>query len=118
MPNISMIESVLSDIKAREHVMDALVVSRSGMHIAGSAPQGAHLETFVAMSAILLGAAETATSELKETLEYLSVNLKNSKVVVISAGPKALLVVRVKPDALETLLPVLTDAAKKMQGML
>ncbi|MGB9636570.1 MAG: roadblock/LC7 domain-containing protein [Thermoplasmata archaeon] len=118
MPNIPMVESVLNDIKAREHVKDALVVSRSGMHIAGSPPPGAHLETFVAMSAILLGAAETATSELKESLNYLSVNLRDTRVLIFSAGPKALLVVRVNADATESLLPVLTEYAKKLQGML
>lgn len=118
MPNIPMVESVLNDLKAREDVKDALVVSRSGMHIAGSPPSGAHLETFVAMSAILLGAAETATSELKETLQYLSINLKDTKVLIFSAGPKALLVTRVTADATETLLPVLGESAKKLQGML
>jgi len=118
MPNIPLIESVLNELKAREQVKDALVVSRSGMHIAGSPPPGAHLETFVAMSAILLGAAETATSELKESLQYLSVHLKDSKILIFSAGPKALLVTRIAADATETLLPVVSDAAKRLQGML
>jgi predicted regulator of Ras-like GTPase activity (Roadblock/LC7/MglB family) len=69
------LEQVLDEVRSIPSVYEATVVSRSGMHIAGDAPKGVHLETFVAMSAILLGAAETAT-----------------------AGPRALLVVTASKD--------------------
>jgi predicted regulator of Ras-like GTPase activity (Roadblock/LC7/MglB family) len=52
-----------------------------------------HLETYVAMSAILLGAAETATAEMKDKLLYVSVELNRGKMVLTSAGSRALLVV-------------------------
>jgi len=68
------------------------------MHIAGDAPKGVHLETFVAMSAILLGAAETATGELKDKLQHVSVELTRSKMVLVSAGSRALLVVTASKD--------------------
>lgn len=64
------------------------------MHIAGKVPDGAHQETFVAMSAILLGAAETAASELREECKDVTVYLNSSKLYITSAGPKALLVLK------------------------
>jgi len=98
MADIESIERILDEIEKVEGVSDAVLVSRSGMHIAGSVPKGAHADTFVAMFAILLGAAETATSELKEKLNNVVIHLENSKVVVINNGPKALFVVRVDKD--------------------
>ncbi|OGS52476.1 MAG: hypothetical protein A3K75_01330 [Euryarchaeota archaeon RBG_13_61_15] len=87
------IEEILDEIRSVPSVYEATVVSRSGMHIAGDAPRGVHLETFVAMSAILLGAAETATAELKDKLLHVSIDLTRSKMVLVSAGSRALLVV-------------------------
>ncbi len=92
------LEELLDEIRSVPSVYEATVISRSGMHIAGDAPKGAHLETFVAMSAILLGAAETATSELKDKLQYIVVELTRGKMVLTSAGPRALLVVTAAKD--------------------
>jgi hypothetical protein len=97
--NIIALEDILGKIKQFEGVRDATVVSRSGMHIAGKVPTGTHQETFVAMSAILLGAAETAASELKEDCKDVVVSLTNSKMFIQTAGPKALLVLRTEPYA-------------------
>ena len=94
------VEELLEELhKAMPSVYEATVVSRSGMHIAGDSPKGVHLETFVAMSAILLGAAETATGELKDKLQYVSVELTRSRVVLVSAGNRALLVLTASNDA-------------------
>ena len=68
------------------------------MHIAGDAPKGVHLETFVAMSAILLGAAETATAELKDKLQFVVVELTRGKMILVSAGSRALLVLTASKD--------------------
>ncbi|UCE90961.1 MAG: roadblock/LC7 domain-containing protein [Methanobacteriota archaeon] len=93
------VEKTLDDLhKNMPSVYEATVVSRSGMHIAGDAPKGVHLETFVAMSAILLGAAETATGELKDKLKYVSVELSRSKMLLSSAGNRALLVITSSDD--------------------
>lgn len=94
MADIAAIETILQEIERSEGVEDAVLVSRSGMHIAGDVPKGAHSETFVAMFAILLGAAETATSELKERLDSVVINLEGSRVVILNDGPKALFVLR------------------------
>lgn len=87
------IEQILDELRSVPSIYEATVVSRSGMHIAGDAPRGVHLETFVAMSAILLGAAETATAELKDKLQYVVVELTRGKMVLTSAGARALIVV-------------------------
>lgn len=93
------IGEILDDLhKELPSVYEATVVSRSGMHIAGDSPKGVHLETFVAMSAILLGAAETATGELKDRLRYVSVELSRSRMVLTSAGNRALLVLTASSD--------------------
>jgi predicted regulator of Ras-like GTPase activity (Roadblock/LC7/MglB family) len=92
------LEQTLDEIRSIPSVFEATVVSRSGMHIAGDAPKGVHLETFVAMSAILLGAAETATAELKDRLQYVSIELARGKMVLVSAGSRALLVLTASKD--------------------
>jgi predicted regulator of Ras-like GTPase activity (Roadblock/LC7/MglB family) len=92
------LEQVLDEVRAIPSVYEATVVSRSGMHIAGDAPKGVHLETFVAMTAILLGAAETATAELKDKLQYVVVELTRGKMLLMSAGQRALLVVTSSKD--------------------
>lgn len=93
MPEYLAIDKILDEVRSIPSVYEATVVSRSGMHIAGDSPKGVHLETYVAMSAILLGAAETATAEMKDKLQYVSVELTRGKMMLTSAGNRALLVV-------------------------
>ena len=92
------LEEVLDEIRSIPSVYEETVVSRSGMHIAGDAPKGVHLETFVAMSAILLGAAETATGELKDKLQYVAIELTRGRMMLVSAGARALLVITASKD--------------------
>jgi len=99
MADISALESILKDIEGIPGVHDAVLVSRSGMHIAGSVPEGAHTETFVAMFAILLGAAETATSELRDRLDTVTLELEASRIFIVNNGPKAIFVLRTARDA-------------------
>ena len=56
------IEVMLNEIREIDGIKSTTLISRSGMHITGSVPQGAHLETFVAMSAILVFPARLAVS--------------------------------------------------------
>lgn len=99
MADVAALETILHDLEKAEGVEEAVLVSRSGMHIAGTVPPGAHPETFVAMFAILLGAAETATSELKERLESVVMHLGSSTIIIANDGPKAILVLRTAPNA-------------------
>jgi hypothetical protein len=99
MADIQALEAILKEIEGIHGVRDAVLVSRSGMHIAGSVPDGAHTETFVAMFAILLGAAETATSELRERLDNVVIELESSRILIVNDGPKAIFVLRTTKDA-------------------
>lgn len=92
MADTAAIETILHDIETSEGIQDAILVSRNGTYIAGTVPKAVHVETFAAMFAILLGAAENSTSELKEVLDNVVINLETSKMVIVHCGPKALLV--------------------------
>ena len=98
MADVAELESILKEVEAIDGVHDAVLVSRSGMYIAGTVPEGVFQDTFVAMFAILLGAAETATSELKERLDSVVINLEGSRVLILNDGPKALFVLRTTKD--------------------
>lgn len=93
------LDSILKEIEAIEGVHSAVLVGRSGQYLAGTIPEGATPDTFVAMFAILVGAAETATSELKERLDTVVVNMESSKIVIVNDGPKAIFVLRSRRDA-------------------
>lgn len=98
MADIPKIEEVLQKIESLEGVAEAILVSRSGMYIAGKLPSSVHPETYASMFAVLLGAADTATSELEESLSSVVVNLDRSKMVVLPDGPKAIYVLRVAKE--------------------
>ncbi len=108
MADTAAIEAILHEIEGAEGIEQAILVSRNGTYIAGSVPKGVHVETFAAMFAILLGAAENSTSELKETLDNVVINLEATKIVIVHAGPKALLVLR---------MPKVGDSHQVKRGM-
>src|SRR5881628_1071297 len=98
MADVAALESLLKEVQALDGIHDAVLVSRSGMYIAGSVPEGVFQDTFVAMFAILLGAAETATAELRDRIDSVVLNLDKSRIVVINDGPKAIFVLRTRKD--------------------
>ena len=119
MPDNAQVTNILRELKGLDEVLSSIVVSRSGMHIAGDAPDGVHLETFVAMSAILLGSAETAVSEIRGDLQDVFIELDRSRVIINSAGAKALLVIVTKTkDNLQDLLPHLRQASQSIASVL
>ncbi len=99
MADTAAIEAILHELEKAEGIDDAILVSLNGTYIAGTVPTGAHVETFAAMFAILLGAAENSTSELSEVLDHVVINLETSKMVIVHAGPKALMVLRMGKTA-------------------
>ena len=102
MADTAAIETILHEMEKAEGIEDAILVSRNGTYIAGTVPKGVHVETFAAMFAILLGAAENSTSELKEVLDTVVINLEASKMVIVHAGPKALMVLPMAKGAEST----------------
>lgn len=119
MADTAAIEAILHEIETSEGVEDAILVSRNGTYIAGAVPKGVHVETFAAMFAILLGAAENSTSELHENLDNVVINLETTKIVIIHGGPKALLVLRMpKPGDAAHLKHVLDKYLSRIQDSL
>lgn len=113
------IEDLLDEIKDTLDIEEITLISRSGMHIGGDVPEDAHLETFVAMSAILLGSAETATSELEEELSHVVVELKKARIMVKNCGPTALMAVKLSSDAdTEDVLEGLEEPTERLQDLL
>ena len=94
MSDIAALEAVLKEIEKIDGVSEAVLVARTGQHIAGNVPAGAYQDIFVAMVAILHGAAETATNEMKERLEDVVIHLERSKIIIVNDGPKALFVLK------------------------
>jgi len=92
MSDVGALEVVLKEIEKIDGVSEAVLVARTGQHIAGSVPPGAYQDIFVAMVAILHGAAETATNEMKERLEDVVIHLEHRKIIIVNDGPKALFV--------------------------
>ena len=113
------IEEILEHLEEIPGVKGALVASTSGSYIAGRPPASAHLETFTTMSAILLGAAQTATKELDDRLRYVEVKLNISRLLVFPAGESALLVLEVEDRAdLEGTISEGSIAGRKIANIL
>lgn len=93
------IESILHEMETKEGIEAALLVSRNGTYIAGAPPMGVHVETFAAMFAVLLGSAENSASDLREELDSVVINLETNKLVIVHAGPKALMAMLMKKAA-------------------
>jgi predicted regulator of Ras-like GTPase activity (Roadblock/LC7/MglB family) len=76
------------------------IVTRDGLLIASDLPKDIDAETFAAMSATMMGAAETAIGELKKgDVERVIVEGRATKLITKGAGPNAVLVAMVSQDA-------------------
>jgi len=95
MSELSHIRNVLEEIKTMEHVLGVSLISRGGLFILGDAPKGVHQETYAAMSAIMLGAAETTSTEMKESLKNLQIKLNERDLIILSAGSRYMLAITV-----------------------
>ncbi|RJS73055.1 roadblock/LC7 domain-containing protein [ANME-2 cluster archaeon] len=120
MSTSEMLGKVLSDLGKIGEIEASAIATRDGllmnadMHVKGDP------ETFVAMSATMLGAAETATSELNKGIpNRVIVETDDGKLVCMGAGPKALVVVLTAPEAgLGLILVELTKAAEKIKKLI
>lgn len=100
MTTIEMLEKVLKDINNIGGIEASAIASRDGLLICSTIPMKKHAETFVAMSATMMGAAETATIELEKGIpDRIIVEYKNGRIIGTGAGHKALLLVMTKTDA-------------------
>jgi predicted regulator of Ras-like GTPase activity (Roadblock/LC7/MglB family) len=96
------------------------VVRRDGVMIASDMPGSVEdNEAFAAMAAVMLGAAETATSELRQGVpRRVILELGDRRIVEVGAGPVALLVASVAAGAqLLKALPEIDRAAHEIRGI-
>jgi hypothetical protein len=115
-----LMEKVLKDISKAGDVEASAVVSRDGLLMAADFEHHSFsAETFAAMTATMLGAAETAISELKRGVpDRVIVESKEAKVIAAGAGPKALLVVMASPEAgLGLILVEMEKAREKIRAL-
>jgi predicted regulator of Ras-like GTPase activity (Roadblock/LC7/MglB family) len=69
----------------------AFAATRSGNFICGILPEGQHRDTFVAMTAIVHGGAETISMEIKKPLERVTIKIQGGYMSIFSLGTKAIL---------------------------
>jgi len=107
MVDTTALETILHEIERNEGVQEAMLVSLAGTYLAGSFPKGVHVDTFGSMFAVLIGSAETVTSETKDGLESVVIHSKASRYLIVHGGRKALLVMR---------LPITVDIDRTKQA--
>ncbi len=115
-----MLTEVLVELNRGGTAYASAVVSRDGLLMASAMPEDLDAETFAAMTATMVGAAETAFSELKRGVaERVIVEGGRAKIVAMGAGREALLVTMAEPDVtLGLLLHQMGKAAEKIKKIL
>ncbi len=114
MTTIEELEEILRNLKKTGGVEASAIASRDGLLIASTISGKQHAETFAAMSATMLGAAETASAELGKGIpDRVIIESKYGKIIATGAGPKALLIVMTEPKAGLGLILIETEKASE-----
>jgi hypothetical protein len=114
-----LLDKVLSELRDVGDIEASTIVTRSGLLVTGEVPQKINAETFAAMAATMLGAAETITSEIeKEPPEKVIVETGEERIIIAGAGKKALLVCMTSEVNLDTLLVGVDRAIEKIERIL
>jgi len=117
---IEMMEDILKRINETGDIEASAIASRDGLLICSTLKDQKRAEVLVAMSATMIGAAETAAIELGKGIpEVTIVESKNGKIIGTGAGPKALLLVMTRPDAgLGLVLIEMKKASEKIKEIM
>ncbi|MCL7413318.1 MAG: roadblock/LC7 domain-containing protein [ANME-2 cluster archaeon] len=115
-----MLREILANLTYFGSIEACAIASRDGLLMSSNMPEGEVGETFAAMSATMLGAAETAASELNKGVpSRVIVESKTGKLICMGAGPKALLVAMTDQDAgLGLILVELDKAVDKIKEII
>lgn len=106
-------KNILNELESEADVNQSFIISRDGLLIARDACSGASAEALAAMTATLLGAAETAMDEIGGGVPSQAiVESKKHSLVVMGAGPQALLAVVTPADDLTSVRKAMTKAAE------
>lgn len=114
------LELILGDLRKAADVEASAIVRRDGLMIASDLPSRIDSRTVAAMTAALVGTAETCSNELKRgSFSEVVVDSEKGKVVAIGAGPLAILVCLMRPEGnLGYVLLAMERAAKNIDGLL
>ncbi|MCX9009715.1 MAG: roadblock/LC7 domain-containing protein [Candidatus Methanoperedens sp.] len=117
---IDLVDKILADLKKVGGVEACAAASRDGLLIRGLLQKEQFAESIAAMSATMLGAAETATIEFGKGIPYrVIVESEQGRLIAVGAGPKALLIVIVNSDTgLGLILLELEKAAARLKELL
>jgi predicted regulator of Ras-like GTPase activity (Roadblock/LC7/MglB family) len=117
---IDIVDKILTDLKKVGGVEACAAASRDGLLIRGILQKEQFAESIAAMSATMLGAAETATIEFGKGIpQRVIVETANGRLIAAGAGPKALLIVIVNSETgLGLILLELEKAATKLKELL
>jgi len=116
----SLIKKVLHDLKKIGGIDSSAVVTRDGLLVVSDISEGVDAETFAAMSATMVGAAETAMGEVRTgNPERVIVESETVKIISMGAGPKTLLIVLTESEApLGLVLLKMGEAAEKITDLI
>jgi predicted regulator of Ras-like GTPase activity (Roadblock/LC7/MglB family) len=117
---IDLVDKLLADLKNIGGVEACVAASRDGLLIRASMEKEQFVDSLAAMSATMLGAAETATTQAEKGVpNRVIVESDYGKLIVVGAGPKALLIVLAGTNAgLGLILLELEKSAKKLKDIL
>ncbi|MEA3255493.1 MAG: roadblock/LC7 domain-containing protein [Candidatus Altiarchaeota archaeon] len=112
--------SILKELESAGDIDGAAIITRDGLLVSSELPRDVDAETFAAMSATMFGAAETAVLELKKgAVKRVISEAQDCKLVAVDAGPSAVVVALVRPEAnLGLILMEIIKAANHTKEML
>lgn len=117
---IDIVDKLLTDLKNIGGVEACAAASRDGLLIRANMQKELYIDSMVAMSATILGAAETATTQVQKGVpNRVIVETDNGRLIVVGAGHKALLIVLTSQDTgLGLILLELEKSAAKLKELL
>ncbi len=117
---LDMVDKLLADLKNVGGVMACAAASRDGLLIRSLMKNEQYVESLAAMSATMLGAAETATTQVEMGIPTrVIVESDTGKLIIVGAGPKALLILLAnKNSGLGLILLELEKSAQKLKEIL
>ncbi len=117
---LDMVDKLLADLKNIGGVEASIAASRDGLLIRANMQKGKFLESLAAMSATMLGAAETATTQVEKGLPTrVIVESEYGRLIIVGAGPKALLIILANSNSsLGLILIELDKSARKLKEIL
>lgn len=114
------LEELLTQLASTGDIDASAIVRRDGLMIASNLPSKIDSRTIAAMSAALVGTAETCSSELQKGM-FMQVIVESElgKIVSVGAGKLAILVCLVKPlGNLGLVLLSMSRTGKKIETIL